>query len=168
MYFPGHVAVSYLSSRYLKTEVKVAIAAGLFPDLVDKLCYYVFGLTPDARVPTHTLAGLVATLLVVWIVGGLFRGPWLFAYSWALAYGLHLIADLLNGSLPFLWPFVSYDFIGYASVSENWMHANLFEVVVTIIVETCVSLWAFVIWRRQSRVRVRLADRLPVTGIRQL
>ena len=148
---PGHVAASYLSSRYLKTDLGVAIAASLFPDVVDKLGYYVFRTTLDARLPAHTLAGLGATLLVVWIIGTLFRRPWLFAYSWALAYGLHLVFDVLNGPVHFLWPFVSYHPVGYESVQENWAHAVLFQVLLTVIVETCLTLWALVVWRRQRR-----------------
>ena len=151
MYFPGHIALSYLSSRYLNTEVKVAIAAGLFPDVFDKFCYYVLRITPAARVPAHALAGLAVTLLVVWVVGALFRRPWLFAYSWAVAYGLHLISDLLNGPMHFLSPFVSNNFTSYESIQENWAHAVLFEVVVTVIVEIGVTLWAVIIWRRSRR-----------------
>ena len=58
MYFPGHISLSYLSSHYLWTSLKVALIAGLFPDVVDKVAYYVHKITPSAHVPAHTLAVL--------------------------------------------------------------------------------------------------------------
>ena len=160
MYLPGHIAIPYLSSRYLNTDMRVAITASFFPDLVDKFCYYVLHATPDARVPAHTLAGMVSTLLVVCLVGAMLGNARPFVYSWTLAFGLHLISDLLNGPIPLLWPFISYGFVGRRSIQGNWSHADLFRVALTVIVEVCITLWALVVWRQAPSQCARTRESL--------
>ena len=150
MYFPGHVALSYLSSQYLWANLKVAMIAGLFPDVVDKVAYYVLKITPSAHVPAHTLAALIGTSLLVGLFGIGFGAFWMFAYSWALAYGLHLIFDHLNGKLYLLWPLVDYPFSPYQSIQENWSNAALFWVGVTVVVELGLTGWAVWVWGRKK------------------
>ena len=148
MYFPGHIALSYLSSRYLNAELKTALAAGIFPDVFDKFSYYVLGLTPGARVPAHTVAAMIITSIIAGTIGIRSRRHLYFAGSWALAYGLHLISDLLNGPVYFFWPFISTDYTGYESIGTNWARADIFEVVLTIVVEIALTMWAVRIWIR--------------------
>ena len=114
MILPGHVAASVLCHRYLKAELRVALIAGVIPDVVDKLLYHVFRLVPSSRVPMHTLVAWVTSTLLVatvaWLVPrGQVRG---WAVAWLLSYGAHLLCDspLLGGELPFLYPFWHYDF----------------------------------------------------------
>jgi hypothetical protein len=100
----GHLAIVALQHRYLKTELVPTAIAGLFPDLVDKTLCQVLHLTPSGRMLGHTLLGLALSTVAAGLSGGKKR-----AWSWALGYAGHLLGDL-GGPVPWLYPFVPYDF----------------------------------------------------------
>jgi hypothetical protein len=102
----GHLAVSALLHRYLDADLKPVIAAGLFPDVVDKLLCQVLRLTPSGRMYAHTLLSVGLSTAVVHKVCG--RRT---ARAWALGYLGHLVADA-EGRVPWLYPFREYDFTG--------------------------------------------------------
>ena len=166
MILPGHVACAVLCRRYLRCDLRLALAASLLPDVIDKLLYHVLHITPNSRLPMHTLlAWLASTALVAfiaWLVGkgwGLGGRGWgsaiapnpytLYLVPWFLAYGLHLLCDspLAGGDVPFLWPWRAYDF---TSPIRPW--AFLFGLddwpVHTLIVESLLVIATIFIERR--------------------
>jgi hypothetical protein len=100
----GHLAVSVLQYRYLKVDLAPVVAGGIFPDVVDKTLCQVLHVAPSGRMFGHTLAGLVVSTAVIGLVRGR-RTAW----SWALGYLGHLLGDV-GRSVPWLYPFVQYDF----------------------------------------------------------
>ena len=166
MILPGHVAASVLCHRYLKAELRLALVAGIVPDVVDKLFYHVFHLVPGSRVPMHTLIAWVASTLLVAAVAwflpkGQVRG---WAPAWFLSYGVHLLCDspLVGGELPFLYPFLYYDFrspampLSFLFGLDPWpVQMLLAELVVTLFTiyverETILTI-ASCLLRRRSR-----------------
>ncbi len=110
MIFPGHVAAPLVASRYLDIDRRVAVIAGLAPDLVDKFVFYVLHASHWTRIPAHSLLGLFGSLLAVAVTSRLWRRDWHWAASWLTGYGLHLLCDTLppEGVLPWLWPLNPY------------------------------------------------------------
>ena len=100
----GHVAISVLQHHYLKTDLAPTVAGGVFPDVVDKTLCQVLHLTPSGRMFGHTLAGLALSAVVVGLIWGR-RAVW----SWTLGYLGHLLGDM-GRLVPWLYPFVQYDF----------------------------------------------------------
>ncbi len=80
------------------------VVAGIFPDVVDKTLCQALHLTSSGRMFGHTLAGLALSTVVVRLVWGR-RVAW----SWMLGYLGHLLGDV-GGFMPWLYPFVRYDF----------------------------------------------------------
>ncbi|MBC7237982.1 MAG: metal-dependent hydrolase [Chloroflexi bacterium] len=157
MILPGHIAASTLCHRYIKVDLSVALAAGLAPDLVDKVCYYVLRLMPGSRVPMHTLwAWLLSTLLVAGLAFGLRRERWRdWPWAWFLAYGAHLLCDspLVGGKLPFLWPLRTYDFtspvmpLSFLFGLDSWpLH--------TLLAEASLTAFTLYVYRRQIETRL--------------
>lgn len=130
MILPGHIAASVLCHRYLKVDLRIALLAGITPDVVDKVLYYGFHVTPSSRVPMHTLLSwLVSTvllLLIAYISGKGAIHVW--PGAWFAGYGAHLLCDspLVGGALPFLWPLIAYDFssphlpLGFVFGLDDW------------------------------------------------
>jgi hypothetical protein len=107
----GHLAVSALLHRYLldafdQDGLAPTMAAGIFPDVVDKLLCQVLHMTPSGRMYGHTLLGAGLSTLLVRRVWGTHA-----AWAWALGYLGHLAADM-DGFVPWLYPFREYDFEG--------------------------------------------------------
>jgi len=100
----GHLAISALQHRYLKVDLAPAMAAGVFPDVVDKTLCQVLHLTPSGRMFGHTLLGLALSSVVVGLIGGRKM-----AWSWAVGYTGHLLGDL-GSPIPWFYPFAEYDF----------------------------------------------------------
>jgi hypothetical protein len=155
VYFPGHIAAPYLTSKYLNADARIAIAAGLFPDVVDKFGSYVLRVTPDGRVPAHTLLGLATTLSAAWLLGLALGRRRQIAYAWGLGYASHLIVDLLNGRIPALWPFLAYEFADYAPPLERWLRIPPWRIGLTLAVEISLTVWALAIWWESRRPMVR-------------
>lgn len=108
MIFPGHVAAAILASRATSTDLGGSLAASMFPDLVDKPVRWILRVTPNDRIPAHTLLGWLLTALVARVIGGQ-----RFARGWLVGYGSHLLCDEINahlnpGRIYPLWPFVRY------------------------------------------------------------
>lgn len=140
MILPGHIAASFLCCRYLKADLPLALVAGILPDIVDKALFYATGLTPNSRVPCHTLLAWLVTSLLILLAGLLIQHSWNWGYTWGLAYGVHLLCDspLVGGELPFLYPFRAYDFgspdmpLGFLFGLETWP-ASMLLAEVTIV-----------------------------------
>ncbi len=100
----GHVAVSALAYRYLKADFVLVMAAAVVPDVVDKVAHYVFNQGEGSRWMGHTLVAVVATTALIYLIWGK-RAAW----SWSLGYLLHLFGEF-GGVVPYLYPFVQYEF----------------------------------------------------------
>ena len=108
MIFPGHVAAAALAARALGTDMPAALAASMCPDLVDKPVRWVLRVTPNDRIPAHSLFFMTGTTMLAY----LFSGPRA-ARGWATGYGAHLLCDEINshlnpGRIYFWWPFKRY------------------------------------------------------------
>ena len=100
----GHITISYLLSRWAKVDLKIAVAASLFPDVVDKPLKIVFHLTEAGRTYAHGLP----LLLIVAATFALLQG-WRAGYSWGMGHLFHLFADYpLTGYVPWFFPLVDY------------------------------------------------------------
>ena len=154
MILPGHVASAWLAARGLRTDLGGAMAAAMFPDLMDKPLRWVFRVTPNDRLPAHTLLGWGLTTAVVGALWGRRR-----AAGWATGYGAHLLGDQANaflnpGRLYLGWPLVRYAMhtgpTGLGSSLRDFGRRSLaLEALVT-----AVGLYA--VWRaygRRARVR---------------
>ncbi len=143
MLLPGHLAAPYLLSRVVQwIDLRFALVAAVFPDLLDKPLAWIFQITPHGRWLGHSLTGLAATTLIVWLI---FKGRRLRAAgSWLAGYGLHLALDAGNFT-PWLFPWVSYDFP--KTTGFRWQY---FPVTTTLeIVLTLVAVGWFVVERRR-------------------
>ena len=100
----GHLGVSVLTHRYLKADLVPVVVAGVIPDVVDKTLCQGLHIFPSGRMWGHTLLGLAVSTLFVWLLWG--RQS---AWSWATGYLGHLVGDF-GGQVPWLYPFVQYDF----------------------------------------------------------
>jgi len=111
MIFPGHIAASLLCHRYAHVSLPVAMAAGLAPDVVDKIAYYGLHIVPSSRLPMHTLWGWLASTLLLVLLGLALRRTFAWGSAWFLSYGVHLLCDsgLVGDDLPLLYPLVEYD-----------------------------------------------------------
>lgn len=110
MILPGHVAAPVLASRTLGVDAKLAVVAGVMPDLIDKFAFHVLHLTRWTRLPAHSPFLWVVSALAVAAAGRLHRGNWRWGWAWLVGYGLHLLCDLIppEGILPLAWPWRSY------------------------------------------------------------
>ncbi len=110
MILPGHLAAPTLASRFLDIDRRVALLAGVAPDLVDKFAFYILHVTRCTRIPAHALSGLAVTALGAALLGRLWRRDWRWGVAWLAGYALHLLCDILpaEGPLPWLWPFRPY------------------------------------------------------------
>lgn len=110
----GHIAISLLEHRYLKADLAPVLIAGMAPDILDKTLCQVLHLTPSGRMYGHTLLGLALSTGLVALLWGR-RTAW----SWALGYLSHLVAD--GAGVPWLYPFVHYDFNPSPGLWENFL-----------------------------------------------
>ena len=108
MIFPGHVAAAGLAARLLKAEPRAALAASMFPDLVDKPVRWLFRRTPNDRIPAHTFLGWALTTALAALLFGRVA-----ARGWCVGYAAHLACDEVNahlnpGRIYFWWPIKHY------------------------------------------------------------
>ena len=177
MILPGHIAASLLCHRYLKVDLTAALVAGLAPDVVDKLLYYGLRLTPNGRVPMHTLwAWLLSTGLVV-LAGWLWRRQhWArqhwrrWPVAWFVAYGAHLFCDspLLGGRLPFLWPLLPYEAYGSPQAPLGFLFGLDAWPVATLLAEAGLVLYTVFLYRRRAVAWMRRLARGRLSGSRAL
>jgi len=122
------------------------MAAGVFPDVTDKLLCQVLHITPSGRMYGHTLLSAALTTLLVRKVWGA-RAAW----AWLLGYVGHLVGDMA-GFVPWLYPFRDYDFeggdIGLFSVMRRVIHSP-----VDVSVELTLLVWAVCALVAHSRAR---------------
>ena len=86
--------------------MRIAVAATLFPDVLDKSLKLVFQVMPTGRTFGHGLP----LVLVATVVVGLWKGRH-GAYSWFMGHLGHLLADWpLTGYVPWLYPLKDYEF----------------------------------------------------------
>jgi hypothetical protein len=100
----GHLAISALLHRYLDLDLEPVMAAGVFPDVTDKLLCQVLHITPSGRMYGHTLLSVALTTLLVHQMWGTRT-----ARAWAAGYLGHLVGDM-GGFVPWLYPFRKYEF----------------------------------------------------------
>jgi len=119
-----HLAVGYIAVSVLFRTVRVRVNTGhflavvlgsQFPDLVDKPLAWAFGVLPSGTTLTHSVFVAFPLCLSVWLVCT-WRGYGRIGFAFALAYLLHLPADVLYGTITVgnppsveivLWPLVS-------------------------------------------------------------
>lgn len=139
----GHLAVSALEHRYLKADLPAVMAAAVVPDAVDKLLHYALKLAPTGRLWGHTLLGLLASTLLVYLLWG--RRV---AASWALGYSSHLLCDV-GGVVPWLYPFATYEFPERRAIYASFVLTA--ENLPRLALELGLSIWAIAALRRQTR-----------------
>jgi len=154
MILPGHLASVVLERRYLRVDLYPALAATLAPDVIDKLLFYVLRITPHSRIPMHSLLGWMGTTALAALLGWILGHRWRWAWAWWVGYGGHLLCDspLTGGNLPFLYPFRSYNLVGYKLPfsylwgARDWpWHMMIAEVLL-------VGVTVYLEWRR-TRIR---------------
>ncbi len=149
----GHLAVAALQHRYTKSALVPVTAAAVFPDAVDKVAHYVLGYNATGRMWGHTLIAAGLTSLVVLRLFGRHN-----AASWALGYLSHLLFDI-EGTVPWLAPFVTYEFAPHRGFFEA-LWGNLTRPM--IVVEIALAVWATIVIRQEIE-----AGRLSLTLSRQ-
>ena len=152
MILPGHLGAGYLAAYYLHLDKRVALAAAIFPDLVDKTARYVLDISPSGRIPMHSLLGW--SFSAAWI--GLLTRRRRPALAWAAGYATHLLADVLTdllhaqeGSPYLLWPFVPLAPSRYQSLLDGLLEYGPW----TWALEAGVAIWAFLLWLTGRRRR---------------
>jgi len=120
MVFPGHVAAPLLASRWLDFDRRWAVIAGVMPDLIDKVAYYVLHASHWSRLPAHSTLFWAGSTLAVALAGRLLRRDWRWGAAWLLGYGLHVLCDAIppQNDLPWIWPLHNYSEI--ASSGRPW------------------------------------------------
>jgi hypothetical protein len=150
MILPGHIAAAGLAGKVFRADLRGSLAASMFPDLIDKPLRWLFGRTPNDRIPAHTLLGwLLSTALARLLLGRRF------ARGWLVGYASHLLADQVNaylnpGRIYFWWPFGRYEMhvgpTGLKSSLADFRPASL-------LVEGAVLALGLAVWLRDDRER---------------
>jgi len=135
---PGHLAAAWISGSALGADLSGTFTAAMFPDIVDKPIRWILGITPNDRLPAHTLLG--------WLLTTIIAKSWCgdrFAKGWALGYGAHLACDRINasfnpGRLYLLWPLRRYHYhqgpTGLSSSLRDFKGTSLlFEMTLTLL-----------------------------------
>ena len=108
MILSGHLSAAYMVGEALHVDRRGYWAASMFPDFVDKPIRWLLALTPNDRIPAHSLTALATTTVVAdRLVGGRF------ATGWVVGYTSHLLCDELNaqinaGKVYWFWPWKRY------------------------------------------------------------
>lgn len=102
MILPGHLASTMIASRLPSLHRPTALAASLFPDLLDKTLHWVCHATPSDRLWGHTLWSVLGTTATVWALGKGLQKPHL-GRSWLWGYAVHLAGDI-TAPVPLLYP----------------------------------------------------------------
>jgi len=194
MILPGHLAASLLCHRHLRVDLRLALVAGVLPDVVDKLAYHAFHLVPSSRLPMHTLLAWLASTAVVALLalalstslsrlrerarvrsnlprpcsgeGSRVRS----VLSFSLAYAAHLLCDspLVGGKLPFLWPFRAYHFTSPRLPLGFLFGLDAWPIQMLIAELLLVSLTLYLEWRRARALAAHRPEgerRSPYDGL---
>lgn len=146
MIFPGHVAAPVLASRWLHLDCRVAVVAGVMPDLIDKTVFYLLRASHWTRLPAHSPLFFAGSSLAVALAGRWWQRDWRWGAAWLVGYGLHILCDAIppQGVLPWAWPLHSYAemvssgrpwFLGGGSVPWPSLLAEVALVVAAVVVE---------------------------------
>ncbi len=146
----GHLGVSVLAHRYLKADLVPVVIAGVFPDVIDKTLCQGLHVFPSGRMWGHTLLGLAVSTIIVRLLWG--RQT---AWSWAVGYLGHLVADI-GGQVPWLYPFVQYEFDPSPGLWE--MLLRRLQNPAGIGLELAVLGWAALAVRSPQRIKRTLTD----------
>lgn len=137
---PGHLAGGIIIYKVFRLEALVVLLATFFPDLFDKPLRYVFHIFPFGRNVMHSLPGLFFVSAAVFAFWGRKKGV-----SWAAGHFGHIvcdgIADMVSAGkvfIPWLFPFVMYDFPHTSGFSIDWWELAL-EAGLSVI--ACVLIW---------------------------
>lgn len=147
MIFPGHLAAAAMAGKAFQADSRASLAASMFPDLVDKPLRWLLGITPNDRIPAHTLVACLLTTIVVRVSRGR-----RFAYGWLVGYCSHLLCDEINahlnpGRIYFWWPFRRYRMhvgpTGLSTSLDDFTPASL-------LLEAATVLCAVWVWFRKA------------------
>jgi hypothetical protein len=116
MILPGHFASVLLASHLVKVNRRAALAASLFPDVMDKGLHWVAKLTPSDRLWAHTAWAVAGTSALAWLVGRAAGWPGI-GRSWLMGYIVHLLGDL-SAPLALFYPLSRRGFHGGARFRE--------------------------------------------------
>lgn len=149
MILPGHVAAAILASHVTGADRGGSLSASMAPDLVDKPVRWVLGITPNDRIPMHTLVAWLSSTIIVWLTRG--RRC---ACGWLVGYGSHLLCDEINahlnpGRIYFWWPLKRYKLhTGPTGLSSSLHDFSS----VSIALEAVISAAALWLWVTKPRV----------------
>jgi len=102
MILPGHIASVSMVARWLKVDRPTALAASLFPDLVDKGLHWALHVTPSDRLWAHTVWAWAGSSALAWLYGRVTHRPGT-GRAWLLGYIVHFLGDV-TAPLPLLYP----------------------------------------------------------------
>jgi len=148
MIFPGHIASAYLAAHYGRLDERAALIAAVAPDIVDKSVRYLLWLTPNGRIPLHSLLVAAGLSLLVWL---LFRRRPAIVLGWLAGYATHLLADVITDAIHWgphfeylLWPLLPAQTSRYLTIYSRLLDQNL----LAFALEAIVTAWgAAVFWR---------------------
>ena len=155
MILPGHVAAAILASIVTGADRGGSLAASMAPDLVDKPVRWILGVTPNDRIPMHTLLAWLSSTIIVWLSRGR-----QFAGGWLAGYGSHLLCDEINahlnpGRIYFWWPLKRYKLhMGPTGLSSS-LHDFSSVSIVLEAVTTSAALW---LWIRKPWESAKRSD----------
>ena len=150
MFILGHLAVALAAHRTLRLTLLIVVLATFLPDLIDKPLFYA-GLTSHGRMAAHSLWAWAGGSILVLTLTKSRTGV---AYS--VGYLGHLVADLVTGSVPWLWPLVPVDAPGtpFTLGPEDFQRA-MRDTFVELPLLVAVALWVY-----QARLRKFIRRRL--------
>lgn len=102
MILPDHIASVSMAARWFKVDRPTALAASLFPDLVDKGLHWALRVTPSDRLWAHTIWAWAGSSALVWLCGQATHRPET-GRAWLLGYTVHFLGDV-TAPLPLLYP----------------------------------------------------------------
>jgi len=160
MFITGHVAAALLASRRWVLDPRIAVAATLFPDLIDKPAK-LLGLVPYGRMPSHSLLVLGLTTAAVLLADRHFRHRGRWSAAWVVGFVAHLVLDFAD-VVPLLWPFQAYSAPRYpimgarAEVTPVVILSGVLEMVLVL-----AAIYVEIRRRRRRRAALAAADAQP-------
>ncbi|MBC7257146.1 MAG: metal-dependent hydrolase [Chloroflexi bacterium] len=143
MILPGHIAAAFIASKALRVSTHGALAASMCPDTIDKPIRWLTRVTPNDRIPAHSLLFWGATAYFAWRLAD--RS---FAKGWAVGYGVHLLCDEVNahfnpGRIYPWWPFKRYAY----HTGPTGLKSSLGDFSpISLALEACLALLGIGVW----------------------
>lgn len=152
---PGHLACSLILYRCFRLNLFIVVLAAFLPDIIDKPLRYVFHVFPFGRNIMHNIPGVFLISLIVFVCLGRKK-----ALSWGIGHLGHILSDafesIIAGNkflIPWLWPFVSYDFSIW---SEHTLANFEFNIHLFIIESLLFVLSILLIWPQRKIIKDEL------------